>query len=113
MPFSIPADVREVTMNGATAVTVVAAPAAATLRFGHDVFLVNGDTVDHTFAFFKLKGAVSYALGDPVLVAAGKSGQWSGTIDLTATDESLTAKMEAAHITTAPTVIPSIKEWTA
>lgn len=113
MTFSIPADVREVTMTGATAVTVAAAPAAAKLRFAHDGYMVNGDTVDHNFSFFKLKGATSYALGDPILVAAGKSAVWSGTVDLVATDESLTASIEATETTTAPTVIMSIKEWTA
>jgi hypothetical protein len=100
-------------MTGTTAVVVAAAPAAAKLRFAHDGYMVNLDTVDHSFSFFKLKGATSYALGDPVLVAAGKSGQWSGTVDLVSTDEFLTASIEAAHITTAPKVIMSIKEWTA
>jgi hypothetical protein len=91
-------------LNGATAVTALAAPAAAKQRVipnnGAGVF--NVDTVAHDFTFQKNKAGTLTPLYTLLAVAAGQQAILPKRVVLDATDESLEVFMEGAHTTTAP-----------
>jgi hypothetical protein len=90
----------EVTLNGATWVEVVAAPASGKQRQVLSVLTKNKDSVAHVFQVRKKKSATLYELLDGT-VDAGRCGQLvSNCIVLDATDESVEVKYEATATTT-------------
>jgi hypothetical protein len=96
---------NEGNLNGATAVTVLVAPATSKQRViprnGAGAF--NADTVAHNFTWQKNKAAVITVLYVASTVAAGAVTLLDRAVTLDATDETLEVKIEGAHTTTAPT----------
>jgi hypothetical protein len=92
-------------LNGATAVTALAAPAAAKQRVipanGAGVF--NADTVGHTVTWQKNKNGTITVLYVTGVIGAGSHTLLPKAVTLDATDETLEVKIEGAHTTTAPT----------
>lgn len=96
---------NEGNMNGTTAVTLLAAPAANKQRVvpAKGVSFYNADTVSHDFTVQKNKGGTVTIVWKQASVAAGTVATVDKKVVLDATNESLEGKIEAAHTTTAPT----------
>ena len=105
---------NEVALNGATPVTLVAAPTGTNKR-GIDkdaAGIHNLDSVSHTFTFQKNKAATITVIWKVTGVAAGGAAIMPKKVVLDATDESLEVVMEGAHTTTAPRADVAYLEWT-
>ena len=96
---------NEGSLNGVTAVTAVAAPAAGKQRvvMANGVAIHNLDTVAHTFTFQKNKNSTLYVLQVDATVAAGAVATLAKPVVLDATDESLEVVDDAGATTTEPT----------
>ncbi len=93
---------NEGALNGATAVTILAAPASGKQRqvprYGVSVY--NADSVAHTYTFQKNKNGTARILDIQATIAAGAVCRLDVIVVLDATDESLEAKYEAPKTTT-------------
>jgi hypothetical protein len=96
---------NEGNLNGATAVTILAAPAASKQRIvpANGVSFYNADSVSHDFTVQKNKNSTITIVWKQASVASGAVVLMAKKVTLDATDESLEAKIEGAHTTTAPT----------
>lgn len=93
-------------LNGVTAVTVVAAPPANTTRAIRFISTLNIDTVVHTIRARKLVAGTPYQFDcSPSTPVDGKFQpvSWDSVYLLTATDQSLQLIMDEAMTTTNPT----------
>lgn len=94
---------QETAFNGATPVTLLTAPAAATRRVvpRNGLKIHNRDTARVTLTLRKLKGASTFVLK---IVDLDPNDDWfyDGVIVLDATDESVTALLGGAVTTTNP-----------
>jgi hypothetical protein len=97
-------------LNGVTAVEVVAAPAANTTRAVRFLQVLNIDTVVHTIRARKLVAGTPYQFdassATPVDVKFSPVS-WDGVFLLTATNQSLQMIMDEAKTTTDPTFVAS------
>lgn len=93
---------NEGSLNGTTAVDIVASPAASTRRLISNVGFSNVDTAQVTIIVYKYKTATAYELAREVL-QPGEYWIFDKLIVLDATDEKVQAKMLAAAATTNPT----------
>ena len=96
---------NEGNLTGATAVTVVAAPASGKQRIlpANGLSFYNADSVVHDFIVQKNKNSTITIVWKQAAVAAAAVVLVAKKVTLDATDESLEAKIEGAHTTTAPT----------
>lgn len=96
---------NEGAFNGATAVTLLSAPAASKQRVvpASGISAYNADTVAHDFTFQKNKGGTITIFWKELAVPAGTHVVLPKKVVLDATNESVEAKIEGAHTTTAPT----------
>jgi hypothetical protein len=97
---------NEGNLNGATAVTALAAPGTANVQRtvpANGAGAYNADTVAHDFIWQKNKNSTITVLFKAATVAAGAHTLLGKKVVLDATDESLEVKLEGAHTTTAPT----------
>lgn len=96
---------NEGSLNGTTAVAILAAPASGKQRVvpssGASVY--NADTVARDITFQKNKGGTRTVLYKAAGVAAGGQAVLTVKVVLDATDESLEAKTDATAATTEPT----------
>lgn len=92
---------HEGVMNGTTAVDVVAVPGGSTRRLVRNAHFCNRDTVAHTIIVYKDKAGTAYELAREI-VQPNEYWTFDKLIVLDATDEKVTAKLLAAHTTTAP-----------
>lgn len=97
-------------LNGITAVEIVAAPSASTTREIRSIRLVNKDTIVQNIRIRKLVSGTPYEFGNSIALAV--SGVFNPVLDadviyLTDTTQSITAIMDGAAITTNPVFIAS------
>jgi hypothetical protein len=106
---------NEVDLNGATAVTVIAAPGAGAQRivFKDGASVFNLDSVPHDITWQKNKGGTITVLQKTLAVAAGLANTLAKVVVLDATNESLEAKIEGAHTTIAPRADAAAMETTS
>lgn len=92
-------------LNGIAAVTLVAAPAAATRRYVKTLTIQNRDTVVNTITLRKVVGANTRQIwkGD---LDVGDTLVWNDVIILDDVNSSITAVMDSAVTTTNP-------DWTS
>lgn len=93
----------ETDLNGTTAVTVVAAPSAATRRLVRSVHFSNVDTAAVTVILYKKKTGTARELARETL-QVGEYWTFDKLTVLDDTDELLEAKLTGAAATTNPTV---------
>ena len=94
-----------VNFNGATWVTVVAAPATGKQREVLGLQVKNLDTADHTFSLRKNRNGTFHQLWPDRVIATGLTAQvLDAPIVLDADTDSLEMKIEGAHSVTAPAV---------
>lgn len=95
---------NEGALNGTTAVTALAAPAADEQRIvpADGVVVFNADTVAHVFTLQKNKNSTVYILEKTASIAAGATHSFSVRVVLDATDESLELVSDATATTTEP-----------
>ena len=93
------------TLNGATEVTLVAAPAASTVRVCKCVTIQNRDTATVTLTLRKVSGGGTRQLWSGTL-AVGDTLIWDDPVMLADTSSSVRAVMSGAATTTNP-------DWTA
>lgn len=97
-------------LNGVTAVEVVAAPAASTTRAVRFLAVLNIDTVVHTIRARKLVAGTPYqfdcSTATPIDVKFNPVS-FDGVFLLTATNQSLQIIMDEAMTTTNPTYVAS------
>ncbi len=89
------------TLNGTTAVTVVASPAASTRRIVKTITIQNRDTAAVTITLRFISGANTRQLAY-VTLAVNEVLVWGDLIILDATNKSVTAVMSGAAATTNP-----------
>ena len=96
---------NEGSLNGTTAVSAVAAPAASKQRIvlAKGIRVYNADTVAHTITWQKNKNSTLYPLQIDSGVAAGAFVELDKRVVLDATDESLEIVSDAGATTTEPT----------
>lgn len=99
--MAVLAGAKEGALNGATPVTVVAAPAAATQRIVRKVNISNKDTAAVTVTLSKNKAATLRELTQ-VILDVGDTLVYDDVIVLDDTDESVEAVMSGAAATTNP-----------
>jgi len=96
---------NEGSLTGTAPVTLLAAPAGATVRATpkDSVGVYNKDTVAHDFTFQKNKGGTITEVAKIAAVAPGGLAVMPKKVALDATNESLEAKSDATATTTEPT----------
>ena len=92
-------------LNGTTAVTVLASPAADKQRIvpANGLSIYNADTVAHDIIIRKKKASTSYVFWKESAVAAGTHKVLPKKVILDATDELLEVLTDATATTTEPT----------
>jgi hypothetical protein len=89
--------------NGTTSVDLVAAPASSTRRVVKFITLYNNDTASRDLTIrLTASGPTQYIVTKQTL-ASGASYQWTGSLILDATTESVTGVADATAATTEPT----------
>lgn len=110
MPVTITLGSSQGSLNGVTPVTVIPAPGAGVERAGRSIRMVNKDTAIVTIRVRKLVAGTPFEFDNVVaLVVDGKFNPLDGDdiVNLTATDQSVTALMGGAAVTTNPTFVSS------
>lgn len=110
MPVTLTPGSNHGSLNGTTPVTIVAAPGASTTRTIRSIRFVNIDTAAVTIRIRKVVAGTPYEFDNSVTLAT--DGKFNPVhddqiINLTATDQSVTALMAGAPATTNPTFIAS------
>lgn len=87
------------TTNGATAVSIVAAPATDEYRIVKTISCYNNDTTGTTFLVLLVDGATTRIVASSGSVAAGSSWVWSYPLCLDTVNKSIQIKLTGAKTT--------------